>query len=80
MERHLILLLAVIAALLGSAAALLRPGLFQLGQRTPPLLGSGLLWRGGPGVRLERPEAPRLRNGGRDRWSRFQGRGPGSAK
>lgn len=78
MERHLILVLALLAVGLGSAAALLRPGVFQLGQRAPAVFGSGLSLRSGAGPRLERVAGARL--AGRGRWERFQGRGPGGAK
>ena len=80
MERHLILLLALAAATLGTSAAVLRPGVFQLGQSAPPALGSGVVMRSGQGLRPQRSAPIRPGGGGRARWQNFQGRGPGGAK
>lgn len=78
MERHVILLLALTAVGLGTANAVLRPGVFQLGQRTPGVFGSGVSWRTAANQRLD--HASGARPGSRTRWERFQGRGPGGAK
>lgn len=83
MERHLILLLALAATGLGTTAAVLRPGVFVLGQSTGPPPGSGVSLRSGPGAGLHRGSGLRPGTGataGRARWERFQGRGPGGAK
>jgi hypothetical protein len=79
MERHLILLLALLAVLLGTSQALLRQGVFQLGQSGPPPLGSGVRWRPVAGMEID-GAMPRRTPAGRQRWSRFQGRGPSGAK
>ncbi len=79
MERHLILLLALLAVLLGTSQAVLRQGVFQLGQSGPPPLGSGVRWRPVAGLEIE-GAMPRRSPAGRQRWSRFQGRGPSGAK
>ncbi|MFO0016710.1 MAG: hypothetical protein ACK52U_09150 [Synechococcaceae cyanobacterium] len=79
MERHLILSLALLAVLLGTSQALQRQGVFQLGQDGPPPLGSGVIWRPGEATVL-RGEARHRAAAGRQRWSRFQGRGPSGAK
>ena len=84
MERHLIFLLAVLAVLLGMGQAIQRPTVFQLGQnQQPPDLGSGVSWRSGQASPrlIGGMAAGRLRSdGGRQRWTRFQGRGPSGAK
>jgi hypothetical protein len=80
MERHLILLLALVAAAVGTSAAVLRPGVFQIGQSQPPTVGSGVVVRSGQGLRSYRGESTRPGRSGRARWQSFQGRGPGGAK
>ena len=74
MERPLLLALVLLTVLLGSAGAVLRPGLFRLGQEGTPAASSGVIYRG------------TYRNGrwlparrGAD-WSRVQGRGPSGVK
>ena len=73
-ERALILVLTLTAVGVGTTAAITRPLLFRLGQDGTPTASSGVSYsgsyRGGRWVPHGRP---------RD-WSRFQGRGPGSAK
>jgi hypothetical protein len=75
MERPLLVALILVAVLAGTAAALLRPAIFRLGQEGAPRAGSGVtyggIYRGGRWL-------PRA--GGRGEWTRFKGRGPGGAK
>jgi hypothetical protein len=74
LERTLIVALSLAVVGVGTTAAVTRPLLFRLGQEGTPSAASGVTYggsyRSGRWVSRERP---------RD-WSRFQGRGPGSAK
>ena len=80
MERHLILLCALVALGAGLASAVLRPGILQIGQSSGLAPGPRtVLWGGAP-RRFDAPGTPRAVPGGRARWERFQGRGPGGAK
>lgn len=73
-ESRLILGLALAAVVSGSVAALTRPGVYRLGQEGTPVAGSGVRFIGSS-------RAGRWRHQARPaNWSRFPGRGPGSAK
>lgn len=73
-ERTLILALTLTAVGVGTTTAITRPLLFRLGQDGTPQASRGVSYggsyRSGRWVSHDRP---------RD-WSRFQGRGPGTAK
>ncbi len=74
LERRLILVLTVSAVAVGSTAAATRPLLYRLGDEGTPSASGAASWRGSSrGGRWLSRERPRD-------WSRFQGRGPGSAK
>lgn len=73
-ERPLILVLTLSVVMVGTATAVRRPFLFQLGQEGAPAGSSGVSYRGS--YRGGRWVPSR----GRSDWSRFQGRGPGTAK
>jgi hypothetical protein len=74
-ERTLILVLTLTAVGVGTGAAVTRPLLFRLGQDGTPAASGGVRYRGSyrSGRWVAAPSRPRD-------WSRFQGRGPGSAK
>jgi hypothetical protein len=79
MERALIVGLAVGVVAIGSTAAVLRPGVVQVGGPQAPVLPQGVVvesWRGGGGGS---GGASVGRRRGRD-LSRFQGRGPSGSK
>ncbi|WP_094556550.1 hypothetical protein [Synechococcus sp. 1G10] len=73
-ERTLILVLTLSAVAMGTTTAVTRPLLYRLGDDGTPSASGATTWRGsglnGRWLNRERP---------RD-WSRFQGRGPGTAK
>lgn len=73
-ERYLILLLALAALVLGSAAAITRPSLYRLGQEGSPKASAGVSFRGSGQAGRWRA-APFRRD-----WERFQGRGPAGVK
>jgi hypothetical protein len=74
LERSFILVLTISAVVVGSTAAVTRPLLYRLGDEGTPSASGSVTWRGSG-----RSGRWLSRTGSRD-WSRFQGRGPGSAK
>lgn len=74
LERRLILVLTITAVGVGTTAAVTRPLLYRLGQEGTPSAPSGVSYGGSYRSGRWVSQAPT-----RD-WSRFQGRGPGSAK
>jgi hypothetical protein len=74
LERRLILVLTMTAVGVGTTAAVTRPLLYRLGQEGTPSAPSGVSYGGSYRSGRWVSQAPT-----RD-WSRFQGRGPGSAK
>lgn len=73
-ERILLLFLTLSALLIGTAAAVLRPFVFRLGQEGTPPARTGVIYGGSYRGGRWLP-----RQGRRD-WGSFQGRGPGGAK
>ena len=74
MERALILALTVTAVLVGTSAAVIRPGVYRLGDEGTPRPGTGVAFRGG--YRQGRWRS----DGYRRDWGGFQGRGLSGAK
>ncbi|WP_216903297.1 hypothetical protein [Synechococcus sp. CCY 9618] len=74
-EQGLLLLVAVLVVGIGTTTAVTRPGVWRLGQEGTPPAGSSVRYGGSYRAGRWVPATP-----GRQEWTGFQGRGPGSAK